>query len=163
MGTLMELSGDYRLLLDTMESAEPEEIQVFEDTLESVLAEVENKADAYAVVIREAKSTAEKYQKEADRLSEKAQVIENSIQRMKDRLKIAMETMKVTKLEGDYHKFRIQKNGGKVGIEYLGDVPDSYKKVVLEDDTARIREDLEAGKELGFARLKERGTHLRID
>jgi hypothetical protein len=38
----------------------------------------------------------------------------------------------------------------------------SYKRVVYENDTDRIRLDLESGKKLDFAKLLERGTHLRI-
>lgn len=159
----MELTGEYRILLDGMEAAEPDEIQTFEDTLESVLAEVGDKADAYAVVIQEAKVTAEKYEAEAARLQARAKSVKNSIDRMKDRLKFAMETMNIKELKGEYHRFRIQKNGGALPLEITGEVPDTYKKIVYEDDKAKIREALKDGKELGFAHLGERGTHIRID
>lgn len=163
MGTLMELTGDYKLLLDGMEAAEPEEIQTFEDTLESVLAEIGDKADAYAVVIQEAKVTAEKFEAEAARLQARAKAVKNSIDRMKDRLKFAMETMNIKELKGKYHRLRIQKNGGALPLEITGEVPDTYKKIVYEDDKAKIREALKDGKELGFAHLGERGTHIKID
>lgn len=163
MATLMELSGEYRLLLNTMDSAEPEEIQVFEDTLESVLAEVGDKADAYAVVISEAKAAVEKFKAESERLGAIVKRYENSIDYMKLRLKQAMEEMGMKELKGDFHKFRIQKNGGKKPMQITGEVPDNYKKIVYEDDKEKIRKALEDGEELAFAHLEERGTHLRID
>lgn len=163
MATLMDLTGEYKLLLNMMASSETEDIQVFEDTLDSVLAEIGDKADAYAVVIAEAKSAAEKFKAESERLGAIAKRYENSIDYMKFRLKQAMEEMGMKELKGDYHKFRIQKNGGKKPMQITGEVPDNYKKIVYEDDKEKIRKALEDGEELSFAHLEERGTHLRID
>lgn len=163
MATLMELSGEYRLLLNTMDSAEPEEIQVFEDTLESVLAEVGDKADGYAIVIKEATATAEKFKAESERLKAVSKALENKVTYMKGRLKEAMEQMGKDKLQGEYHKFAIRKNGGKVAMTITGEVPDGYKKIVYEDDKEKIRAELEKGIELDFAHLEPRGTYLKID
>ena len=42
------------------------------------------------------------------------------------------------------------------------EVPDSFKKVILEIDKTKIREALESGQSFEWARIGERGTHLRI-
>ena len=58
--------------------------------------------------------------------------------------------------------FNIAKNGGKQALTIDGDVPEEYTKTVIENDTEKIRADLEAGKELPFAHLEPRGESLRI-
>ena len=39
---------------------------------------------------------------------------------------------------------------------------EEYTKTIVENDTDKIRADLEAGKELPFAHLEPRGESLRI-
>ena len=48
METLYSLTQDYKDLLDLAGSAEPDEIETFNDTLEAVLGQIEVKADGYA-------------------------------------------------------------------------------------------------------------------
>ena len=53
METLYSLTQDYKNLLDLAGSADPEEIEIFNDTLEAVLGQIEVKADGYAAVMSE--------------------------------------------------------------------------------------------------------------
>ena len=88
--------------------------------------------------------------------------MKNAAKAMKERLKNAMELMGKDTIKTEHYTFRVQKNGGKLPVKLTADVPMSYKRVVYEDDTDRIRIDLESGKKLDFAELGERGSHLRI-
>jgi hypothetical protein len=88
--------------------------------------------------------------------------VDNSIDRMKARIKEAMELMDKTEIKTDLHTFKIQKNGGKQAMKITADVPDAYTKIIIEPDNDKIRAALESGEELPFAELLPRGTQLRI-
>ena len=158
--TLYDITGEYLQLLEYADDAEDE--QLFLDTLESITGELEVKADGYGVVINELNTRAEQFDKEIQRLTARKKAMENAVKRMKERLKGAMELMDVKEVKTEHYTFKIQNNGGKAPINYTAEVPMSYKRVVYENDTDRIRLDLESGKKLDFAELLERGTHLRI-
>ena len=158
--TLYDITGEYLQLLEYADDSEDE--QLFLDTLESITGELEIKADGYGVVINELNTRADQFDKEIQRLMARKKAVENAAKKMKERLKEAMELMGKDKIQTEHYTFAIQKNGGKIPINYTAEVPMSYKRVVYENDTDRIRLDLEAGKKLDFAELLERGTHLRI-
>ena len=71
-------------------------------------------------------------------------------------------------IKTDLHKFKIQKNGGKVPVIYDLDefhpelYPEKYQKTKVVLDKDKIRADLESGIELACAHLGERGEHLRV-
>ena len=158
--TLYDITGEYLQLLEYADSSEDE--QLFLDTLESITGELEVKADSYGIVIDEINTRVEQFKKEIQRLSDRNAAMEKAVKNMKERLKNAMELMDVKEVKTEHYTFKIQNNGGKAPINYTKEVPMSYKRVVYENDTDRIRLDLESGKKLDFAELLERGTHLRI-
>lgn len=163
MNTLYELTNDYKSLLDLAGSADPEEIETFNDTLEAVLGEIEVKADGYAVVLSEIEGRADIVAKEINRLKAIEDRLVATHKRMKDRLKLAMEELHTNEIKTDLHRFKIVKNGGKFPLVIDGGVPESYKRVELVDDKEKIRKALESGECLTFAHLEDRGTHLKID
>ena len=67
-----------------------------------------------------------------------------------------------TKFATDLFSFNIAKNGGKQTLTIDGEVPQEYTKTIVENDTEKIRQVLEAGQELPFAHLEPRGESLRI-
>ena len=67
-----------------------------------------------------------------------------------------------TKFATDLFSFNIAKNGGKQTLTIDGEVPQEYTKTIIENDTDKIRQALEAGQELPFAHLEPRGESLRI-
>ena len=163
MNTLYDIQGEYLTLLSYADDIE--DPQPFLDTLESIQGELEVKADNYGIVISEINAAVKKYAAEIERLTKKKEFMENNVKAMKDRLKSAMELMEVKDgtLQTEHYKFKICKNGGKQALNVDEEhVPDNYKRVVYETDTDRIRKELEGGAELPFAKLKPRGTHLRI-
>ena len=67
-----------------------------------------------------------------------------------------------SKFKTELFSFSIVGNGGKQALTIDGNVPEEYTKIIIENDTDKIRADLEAGKELPFAHLEPRGESLRI-
>jgi hypothetical protein len=58
-------------------------------------------------------------------------------------------------------KFSLRKSGGVKPMEFVeADVTDEFKTLVV--DKSKIRKALEAGQELPFAKLNERGETLSI-
>ncbi len=165
MGTLMELTREYESLIEFGDSLDPDDEQVFLDTLEGLTGEIGIKADSYAAVLQTMKSKEYLFREEAERLMRHADSLNANRGRIKEALIAAMQRMGVKKLDGEYHTFRLAKNGGKQPLQITGTVPENYKRerVVQEDDKDKIREDLENGIALSFAQLGDRGVHLRID
>lgn len=163
MDTLYSLSAEYNALLELACSDDPDDEQTFLDTLEGLTGCIEAKMDDYAVVMTHLEGRAAMIRNEIDRLKAMEMVVTNHQKRMKDHLlRVMTDTLHETKIKTDLHTFTVCKNGGKQPLEITGEVPDNYKRVVLETDTEKIRTDLENGVELPFAHLNERGTHLMI-
>lgn len=160
--TLYKLTTEFMALLALGDSDDPEEQKAFMDTLEGLVGEIEVKTDSYAVVIAELKAQQEKVKTEVKRLTAIEKAIGNNIDRMKGRIKETMEAMGKTEIKTDLHTFKIQNNGGVQPLRITGEVPDNFKRVVLENDNDKIRDALKAGEDLPFAHLEERGTHLMI-
>lgn len=161
--SLYALSAQMSELKDLALSADPEDEQAFIDTLEGLTGVIESKMDDYAVVMTHLSGYSDLIDKEIKRLQAMKQTIDNHQKRMKDHLlRVMTDTLHETKIKTDLHTFTVCRNGGKQPMEITGEVPDNYKRVVLETDTEKIRADLENGIVLPFAHLNERGTHLMI-
>ena len=154
-------------LLHLAASAEPEEEQLFNDTLEGLLACIDKKADDYCYVMTEIEGRANTIAKEINRLKSIEDRLINTKKRMETALKNSMETLNRKEISTDYHTIKIVKNGGLAPLIIPDEtaVPGEYNKteVKISPDKDKIRAALKEGKELGFASLGERGTRLKID
>lgn len=159
--SLYELTNNYDEVLNMIYDEEIDEEMIL-DTLESIEGEIEDKADGYAKIIKdlEAKKVARK--EEAKRLNESAKVFENRVNSLKQNLFNAMKQTGKGNFTTNLFTFSIAKNGGKQALTIDGEVPEEYTKTIIENDTDKIREALEAGQELSFAHLEPRGESLRI-
>ena len=163
MSTLYELTTQYQSLLDLGDSDDPEDQEAFRNTLEGLDYELDLKADDYAAVLMQLDGKAAIIDKEIERLSAIKTVITNNTTRMKQMLQWSMEQTGRTEIKTDLHTFKIVKNGGRAPLVVNEEeVPDCYKRVIVEIDRPKIREALEDGVELSFASIGERGSHLRI-
>ncbi len=164
--SLYELTEDFQALMDFGYSEEDED--TFKDTLEGIMGTIEVKADSYCAVMNRMDATAKNIKAEEERLKARRTVIENNIQRMKDALKMTLETMEENGMEKpmiktDLHTIKLAGNGGKQPMKVEEDkVPDNYKMVIYQTDTEKIRKELEGGAALLFARLEPRGRHVSI-
>lgn len=161
MSKLYELTNNYEQVLSMIYDEDVDE-QMILDTLESIEGEIEDKADGYAKIIKELEVQRDARKAESKRLSDSAKVFDNRVNSLKQNLFNAMKQTGKTKFATDLFTFNIAKNGGKQALTIDGDVPEEYTKTIIENDTDKIRADLEAGKELPFAHLEPRGESLRI-
>ena len=72
---------------------------------------------------------------ESKRLAESAKVYENRIKKLKANLFDSMKNVGKLKFSTDLFNFSIVQNGGKCPLKIDGEVPEEYKKTILEDDT----------------------------
>ena len=161
MSNLYQLTNNYKTVLNMLYDEDTDE-QMILDTLESIEGEIEDKADNYAKIIKELEAKQNARKEEAKRLTESAKVFENRAKTLKSNLFNAMKETGKTKFVTDLFSFNIVKNGGKQTLTIDGEVPEEYTKTIIENDTDKIRQALEEGKELSFAHLEQRGESLRI-
>lgn len=164
MSRLYELKENWKQVSDILYEEEIDE-QCILDTIESIEGEIEDKADSYAIIIKELLGDAEICKQEKTRLEARQKSYENRAKLMKDRLEEVMRETGKIKFKTSLFSFSIQKNGGleplsidieaeKVPFEY-------YKHTEKELDNTKIRQALVDGK-IDFAHLEERGESLRI-
>ena len=164
--TLYELNVQMQEILDMAESGEFDE-ELIANTLEGVEGEIEIKLDSYGVIIIELQADIEKIDQEIKRLTTKKKTISNSIDYLKKMVMQTMGTLNTRKVKGDKFTWTIAKNGGKAPLIIDEDMPaislpEEYQLWDVKPNKEVIRQDLEAGKELPYARLGERGESLRL-
>ena len=160
---LYELTGSIREFMELCADPEAElDQQIIKDTLEGLDGAYDDKVEGWCKVIKNLDAEAKALKEEAKRLQGRQKTIENNIDRMKAAL---MESLKATgKIEaGGLLKAKIQKNGGLLPV-IVDDVeiPEEYQKITIEANKEAIRDALDQGKELSFARYGERGESIRI-
>ena len=167
MSTLYELKEEFKMLLDMMEDDSIDE-EMIQNSLEGIECEIEIKAEGYAKILKELEGQAEAVRKEISRLDDKYGKIVANMDRLKTNLKIAMNETGKKKIQTDLFTISVCKNGGKTpliidGVD-INEVPEKYKEMqkIEKLNTDAIREDLEKGIDVGFARFGERRESLRI-
>lgn len=158
--TLYELTGQFKQLLEMIESGEYHESEL-KDTIEGIEGEIEIKADGYAKIIKELEGSSNTIKAEIDRLSNKKTYVENNIKNLKQSLETAMKTTGKLKFKTDLFSFGIQKNQAKLVIDKPGEIPTDF--LVPQEpkiDNAKIKELLKET-ELPYAHL-EQSESLRI-
>jgi hypothetical protein len=87
-------------------------------------------------------------------------------ERLKERLKGAMEGTGRLKIDTERFKISVQRNGGKLPVAIDPTAMDlwdgKFVRVKREPDADVIRQALEAGEEVVGCSLMERGTSLRV-
>ena len=161
MSSLFELSKDYVAIKNMLLDENIDE-QCILDTLEGKDGEIEEKAENYVKIIKEFEMIADRRKEEGKKIIDSAKVFDNKVKTMKKALFNCMKITGKTKITTNLFNIAIVKNGGKQPLKIDGLVPEEYTKTVIENDTDKIREALENGKELKFAHLEERVESLRI-
>lgn len=164
MATLYNLTADYTALLELAEDPETDP-KAIADTLEALGGEIEEKAEGYAMVMKELEAQETALKNEVDRLNARRLAILNNIRCMKLSLQDAMETTGKTKFKTTLFSFGIQKNPPSVvlDVDDVYKLPKQYLKYKEPDvDKAALIRDLKAGKDLnGMAHLFQ-SESLRI-
>lgn len=161
MASLFNLTADWQRVYDMLNDPDIPEEAVF-DTIELIEMDMDDKADAYAAIITAMSGDVDVISAEEKRLNDRKRAIENRISSMKQNLYTMMQITGRTKFKTALHSFAIQKNGGAAPIVWSEKpVPAEWLKPG-EPNVIAIRKALEAGEELDFAALGERGESLRI-
>lgn len=171
MRTLFNIVGEFQQLYDLSTAvnieSDPEQAQLFADTLEALSGELEVKAEGYVYVINQLEMEAERCKQLEFEWEMKKKVRENSVKRLKQALLGAMQTLGKDELPAGDYKLKVVGNGGKrpLVIDDTTKVPDSLTKITVEPDKDRIRaflESLDENDVCEFAHLEERGKHVAI-
>lgn len=165
MANLYELTDQFLQLQQMLEDPDMD-AQIISDTLEAVEGELEAKADGYARIIRNMEGSIAAIKAEKERLSNKQNVLESSIKRLKDNLQASMVATGKVKFKTDLFSFGIQKNGGKapviLDVKDTSELPDDLVRIKEEADLDAIRALIEKDGSCKYAHLGERGESLRI-
>lgn len=160
MATLFEIVDDMQELYEM--ATDPEvDPEVFQDTLEGLKGMLEVKACGYVNVIKQLDMEAKQAKEVAQMFTDKAKVRENNIKRMKDVLKMAMESTEQKSMAAGAFTIKLQKNGGLQPLVIDGEVPQNMTKVIVEPDGDKIREFLKDNT-CEWAHLEPRGEHIVI-
>ena len=160
MGTLFDITEDFRALYELATDPECDE-EVFNDTLEGLMGELEVKSCGYANVMKQLDMEAKQAEEVSKMFADKAKVRKNHIKRMKEVLQIAMEVAGTDQMAAGAFTIKLQKNGGLQPLVITGDVPQNMTKVIVEPDNEKIREFLKDN-EVEWAHLEKRGKHIVI-
>jgi Mg2+ and Co2+ transporter CorA len=138
--------------------------QVIADTMEGIQGELDIKCDSYVVVIKNLESQVEMIDAELIRLEKNKSALTNNIKRMKSAVLDTIQMTGSRKMVTDHFKLSIVKNGGKqpMEVDEIEKIPQDYLTMKPVANMEKIRQELEGGGQLDFARLKERGEHLSI-
>ena len=161
--TLYELRAEYMELLELLEDPDTDP-QVIADTMEGIQGELDIKCDSYVVVIKNLESQVEMIDAELIRLEKNKSALTNNIKRMKAAVLDTIQMTGSRKMVTDHFKLSIVKNGGKqpMEVDEIEKIPQDYLTMKPVANMEKIRQELEGGSQLDFARLKERGEHLGI-
>ena len=105
---LYELKENWKQVQEMLYEEEIDE-QCILDTLESIEGEIEDKADSYAMIIKEMLSDAEACKQEKIRLENRQKSFENRAKLLKDRLEEVMKETGKIKFKTQLFSFNIQK------------------------------------------------------
>ena len=163
MSSLYELTEQYEGIRMMLYDGETDE-QTILDTLESIDAEIEEKADNYAKIIQDMKSSIEILKAEEERLKTRRKRLEARENLLKTRLEENMRFIGKTSFKTALFSFNIQSNGGLQPLE-IGMISDIPMRFLVQQepvpDNKKIREYLKEH-EVEGARLLPRGDSLRI-
>lgn len=124
MGSLREITGDMLKLMIMLEE-EPDS-EVLKDTLEGMRGELDSKAENYVYVIKEYEIQIEAIKKEKARLDARMKTMENSMNRLKDALKGAMEVTGTKKCGGNIYTITLKNGADQLGEFDESLIPEKY-------------------------------------
>ena len=163
MAKLYEIVAELQDFVTQNEGLEDE--QAYKDTLEGLQGELDDKVGQWCRCIKNLEGERDAKKAEAQRLQSGVKALDNNIDRMKQTLMAYMQLCGRKNAGDQVISAKIVKNGGQAPVEVdiaPEELPARFKKVTIEADKNAIREALTAGEEFSFARLGERGEHIKI-
>ena len=164
MSSLYNLRSDYERVMNMMYDDEYDEQTVI-DTLDAIEDSIEEKAEAYGVVIKNLNADIKAIEAEEKRLKQRKKALEQHRNNLQGNLYNAMKTVGRSQIKTALFSFNIQKNGGlralvlDVKPEKL---PKKYQKVTIAADNEALRKLLGDSEMCEYCHLAEQGESLRI-
>jgi hypothetical protein len=129
--------------------------------------DIDAKIDGYAAALRRMDVNAAICAVEAERFKNRQRIIENRARRLREWIAYCMALAGRKKVATATTTATIVQNGGELPLDIFEPVeqlPEEFVKaeVIVRPDRLKIRKALESGADLSFARLMDRGSHLRI-
>lgn len=173
--TLWDIGSDMQALNALIEEcggdvSDPQVEAAFDAMFAEMQRDEANKLEGYAQAIRMLEAEQAAAKAEAAEFAKKAQQRERQIDAMTERVKMYLAAQGRTEAKTARGRtFKIVKNGGMLPLkidetatpEQAG-IDSRFVKIVKAFDNAAIRAELEAGKEVPFARLGDRGTRITL-
>lgn len=167
--SLFNISDDLQHLNDLLDDVgdDSEQQELIAQWFETLGEERDIKLDSYTALISEMIARADVRKAEAKRMQELAATDENRARLLRDRLKCFFQQHGLKTLETPRYKLSLTRHGGKLPMVIdesvpVAQLPKQFQRVSIDPDTAAIREALERGEHLDFARLGDRGSSMRI-
>lgn len=172
MQSLYDIEGDLIALWDLLaetggDVSTPDVESTIDEWFASINNDLRTKVDGYCCLISEIESRAAARLTESTRLRQLANIDSRSAKGLRDRLHGFMERSGTKRLDTNRYRVTVAQNGGKRPLLVNDDVdPELWKDFAVqpppEIDLAALREHLDSGNVLEWARLGDRGSHLRI-
>lgn len=150
MASLYQLNNAYAQLQQMIEDGQ----EGLEDTLDSITDAVEEKLEAYAMVIKNIESDVEGIKSEEKRLAERRKVMENGITRMKYAIAETLQNSGQDKVKTEKFTFSWRKSS-KVEVSNIDSLPQEYVKVERTISRTDLAKALKAGEQIEGAQLVE--------
>ena len=156
MMLIREVEEKYKMLADMAEEGDIDP-QTLKDTLECVDSDLEQAAEATAVLIEAITSEAEMVDKEIKRLQAKKKSLENNADMIKKELFRVMKAADKPKIKSDYHSFYIRKNAPSLDNVDSFKVPDEFMVVTKTVNRTELLKAVKANPEAfeGIASIKQ--------
>ena len=159
MAKLYELSTGYKNIEYLLENGENNE--ELAAVLNSLDAEIEDKAENIAKIIKNYEGDIAAFKEEEKRIAERRRKLENDVKRLKQYLEDNMKMTGKTKFKSGTFSFNIAKNPASVEITNVDIISSDYKVLTEVIDKKAILTDLKEGKDVQGAILKQ-SESLRI-
>lgn len=159
--SLMELNAEHERIMAEVDEAEGEVTPEIAARLDAFNVDYPTKVAAYALLITLRSSSEKATDHVVKTFTARRDRLRRGVAALKKALHESLEATGQRRVVAPTATVWIQPNGGQAALEITGEVPPEYTRTVVETDVERIRERLEAGEKLAFAKLV-RGTHLRI-
>ena len=142
---LYDLTNDYQDLLNYAQSVDftdEEQLQMFQDTLDSLDGAIEDKAEGIAHVLKQLEYDEMVVNEEVKRYQKKKKALANNQKRLKEYLQNSMEYVGKDKIKTPKFSINIQNNPPKLIVDDENEIPKEYweeqspkldKRSLLED------------------------------
>jgi len=159
MATLYELTGDYKRLEELEEELD---LEVFQDTMDSITGAIEEKAIGYARVIDQFEADVKMLDDKEKRLAKRRQAIKTKVRLMKNHLFEAMEIAGTPKIKSPEFTVWVQNNPISVSVTNEKVIPkEFYIPQPPKLDKKQLREELRHGDIPGVELVQTRGIRIK--